>query len=100
MSTLRNALLRRSREIISDPACWTPSPAARDELRRTVSPRSTDARMFSGLGALTRAAYERGLSDSWLFDIVKPPTMKEVIQANDKGHAAVLACLERLQNNA
>ena len=96
MSPLRKDLALRAHEIINDPACWTPSAAARDHQHRTVSPRSSDATTFCGLGALTRAAHERGLSDRWLIDIFDASTLTKVVRANDDGHSAVLACLKQL----
>lgn len=99
MKSLRKAIATRAREIIHDPVCWTHSTAARDGLCRAVSPKSTDAQKFCGFGALTRAVHERGLSDRWLVEIFNALALTEVIYANDQqGHSAVLAFLERLEN--
>ncbi len=99
MNSLRKALVNRACEIIRDPACWTQSVAARDQLGRAVSPQSTEARKFCAFGALTRAVHERGLPDRWLIELFNALALTHVIHANDtEGHAAVLACLERLEN--
>ena len=101
MSTLRKALVRRACEIIRDPASWTQFVAARDQLSRAVSPQSTEAKKFCAFGALTRAAHESGLPDRWLVEIFNALALTQLIHANDRqGHAAVLACLEGLENHA
>jgi hypothetical protein len=99
MNSLRQSLTRKAREIISDPACWIPSTAAVDQHSRPVSPQSPDAQKFCGFGALTRALHEQGLPDRWLVEIFNPPALTQLIRANDQGHSAVLACLERLEND-
>ena len=97
MSTLRNSLASRACDIIRDPGGWTQLTAARDHLSRAVSPRSPEAKRFCGFGALARAAHERDLSDLWLVEIFRCPTLTRLIEANDReGHAAALAYLERL----
>jgi hypothetical protein len=97
MTSLRQALVRRACEIIRDPACWTQSTAARDQLSRAVSPQSAEATKFCGFGALLKAAHERGLSDRWLVEIFNALALTQVIHANDRqGHTAVLACLQGL----
>jgi hypothetical protein len=97
VNTLGNSLVSRACDIIRDPGCWTQLTAARDHLSRAVSPRSPEAKMFCGFGALARAAHERDLSDRWLVEIFRCPGLTRLIEANDReGHAAVLTYLERL----
>src|SRR5271169_2414209 len=97
MNGLANNLVSRAYNLIRDPKCWTQLTAARDHLSRAVSPCSPEAQKFCGFGALTRAAHERDLSDLWLVEIFRCPALTRLIEANDReGHAAVLACLERL----
>ena len=99
MNSLRKAIASRACEIIHDPGCWTHSTAAVDQHSRPVSPQSPDAQKFCGFGALTRAVHERGLPDRWLVEIFNALALTEVIRANQQGHSAVLACLERLEND-
>ena len=97
MNTLCNSLVSRACDIIREPGCWTQLSAARDHLARGVSPRSPEAKMFCGFGALARAAHERGLSELWLLEIFRCPALARLIELNDsEGHAAVLTCLEQL----
>ena len=97
MSVLAKNLLSRAYNLVRDPKCWTQFTAARDHLSRAVSPRSPEARMFCGFGALARAAHERNLSEQSLAEIFPMPVLTRLIQMNDReGHAAVLAYLERL----
>jgi hypothetical protein len=97
MTALGKGLVGRACEIISDPACWTQSTAARDQRGRAVSARSNKATMFCAFGALTKAAHECGLSDRWLVEIFNVPALTQLIRANDsENHAAVLALLKRL----
>jgi hypothetical protein len=101
VNSLRKAIASRAREIIHDPECWTQSASARDGLSRAVSPQSTDAKTFCGFGALEKAVQERGLPDRWLVEIFNALALTQVIHANDRqGHAAVLACLERIADQA
>ena len=97
MNTLGNSLVSRAYDIIREPGCWTQLSAARDHLSRAVSPRSPEAKMFCGFGALTRAAHERDLSELWLLEIFRCPALARLIEMNDsEGHAAVLTYLEHL----
>jgi len=97
MNTLADSLVSRAHNLIRDPKCWTQLTAARDHLSRAVSPRSPEAKMFCGFGALARAAHERNLSEQSLAEIFPIPALTRLIQMNDReGHAAVLAYLERL----
>jgi hypothetical protein len=98
VNSLRKRIASRAREIISDPACWTHSTAAVDQHSRPVSPQSTDAQQFCGFGALTRAVHEQGLPDRWLVEIFNALSLTQLIRANQQGHSAVLAFLERLEN--
>jgi len=99
VDSLRRDLVRRAREIISDPACWTQSTAARDQQSRSVRPLSAEAKSFCGFGALTRALHERGLTDRWLIEIFNALALTQLIRTNDdRGHAAVLAFLVQLEN--
>lgn len=92
MTTLRKDLIRRAREIIHDPASWTQSTAARDDLRRAVNPRSDRAKSFCVFGALTKAADELGLSDQWVADLFHPSKLSELIRANDsQDHVALMS---------
>lgn len=98
MPALRKALIRRAREIIQDPACWTQSAAARDQLQRAISPRSNDAKKYCAIGALDKAAQERGLSDRWLVELFSVLTLSQVIRVNDsQDHSAILALLDQLE---
>jgi len=97
VNMLANSLASRARDIIREPECWTQLTAARDYVSRAVSPRSPEAKMFCGFGALARAAHERDLSELWLIEIFRCPALTRLIEANDsEGHAAVLAYLEHL----
>jgi hypothetical protein len=99
--SLRQALTRRARELIRDPACWTQSAAARDRQSRAVNPRSTEATRFCGFGALSKAIHEHGLPERWLIDTFDALALTELIHANDRlGHPAVMACLKRLEDKA
>jgi hypothetical protein len=98
VTSLRKDLIRRAREIIHDPASWTQSTAARDDLRRAVNPRSDRAKSFCVFGALTKAADELGLSDRWLVDLFDPSLLSELIRANDsQDHVALLSLLGQLE---
>ncbi len=98
MPSLRKALIRRAREIIQDPACWTQWTAARDHLQRATSPRSNDAKMYCAFGALDKAVKECGLSDRWLVELFNVFALSQVIRANDsQDHSAVLALLNQLE---
>lgn len=98
MSGLHKALVRRAREIIQDPACWTQTVAARDQLQRAISPRSDEARKFCAVGALAKAANEHGLSDRWLVELFNALTLSQLIRANDsQSHTAILALLDQLE---
>jgi len=100
MDSLRQALTTRAREIISDPACWTQSAAARDALSRPVSPASAEATTFCGYGALMRALHERGLPDRWLVEVFNTAALTQLIRSNDGGtHADALASLHALSGN-
>jgi hypothetical protein len=95
---LDKKLIRRAREIIQDPACWTQSTAARDDLLRAVNPRSDKATSFCVFGALTKAAGELGLSDRWLADLFNPSLLSQLISANDSlDHASLMSLLKRLE---
>ena len=86
-------------KIISDPACWTQSTAARDHQSRSVRPLSAEAKSFCGFGALMRALHECGLTDRWLIEIFNALALTQLIRTNDdRGHAAVLAFLVQLEN--
>ena len=50
------AVVRRAREIIADPARWTPALRAVDASGLEVNGRHAKAVRFSGVGALDRAA--------------------------------------------
>jgi hypothetical protein len=98
LDTLDKKLIRRAREIIQDPVCWTQTTAARDDLRRAVSPRSDEARSFCVFGALTKAAHEMGLSDRWLADLFDAPLLSQLVRVNDsRDHATLIGLLERLE---
>lgn len=98
LSTLCKDLIRRARKIIQDPACWTRTIAARDDLQRAVSPRSDRARSFCVFGALTKAADEIGLSDRWLADLFDASLLSELVRANDsQDHATLMDLLERVE---
>jgi hypothetical protein len=99
VNSLRQSLTRKAQEIISDPARWTHSTAALDQHSRPVKPQSPDAQKFCGFGALTRAVHEQGLPDRWLIEIFNALALTQLIRANEQGHSAVLACLERLEND-
>jgi hypothetical protein len=100
MSAFSKSLIRRAREIIQDPACWTQTAAARDHLRRAVSPRSGEARSFCIFGAITKAADEIGLSDRWLADLFDPSLLSKLIRMNDKqDHAKLIELLEQLERD-
>jgi hypothetical protein len=95
---LHKSLIRRAREIIRDPACWTQTTAARDDLQQAVSPRSDKARSFCAFGALTKAADEIGLSDRWLADLFDVSVLSQLVRANDsQDHAALMSLLNRLE---
>jgi hypothetical protein len=101
VTALRKTLIRRAREIIRDPTCWTQTTAARDQLWQAVSPRSDKARMFCAYGALAKAAHEQELSDRSLVELFDPPTLSQLIRINDSRHLpAVLAFLEQLEKES
>jgi hypothetical protein len=98
-SNMQKTLIRRARELIQDPACWTQTTLARDHLSQSVSPRSGAASAFCVFGALTRAAHEHGISDTWLAELFDASLLSQLIHANDgQDHAAVLALLEHLES--
>ena len=101
VNSLRKAIATRACEIIREPERWTQSASAHDNLSQSVSPQSTNATKFCGFGALEKAVQERGLPDRWLVEIFNALALTQVIHANDtQGHAAVLACLERIATEA
>ena len=98
MST-ETEVLRRAREIISDPTKWTQGTYARDKYGHRAEPDSPAASRWDALGAITRASKELGVREGIgagsvdrLITIAKGP----VSTINDnQGHAAVLALFDK-----
>jgi hypothetical protein len=93
---LASDIARRAREIIHDPASWTPTASARDESGAAVSPLSPGATKFCGLGALVKAAHELRFSERWLVDIFGASPLGDLVRSNHLGHVEVLAHLAKL----
>lgn len=94
------SVLKRAREIISDPSKWTTSSYARDKNGDITSPNYDDAVCFCSLGAVRRAARELGQS-SWDAQTRLESVAKKlfhgytVVDVNDAmGHDSVIAMFD------
>jgi hypothetical protein len=95
------AVIRRAREIISDPVKWTQGSFARDKYGNTIEPISPYACRWCALGAIARAAKDLDVRPGdgaaavdRLYDI--SDGMRTVVSINDNaGHAAILALFDK-----
>jgi hypothetical protein len=93
-------VLRRAREIISDPGRWTQGTFARDEDGNSCDPRDDFACRWCALGAVTKAAVILGADDgigSGAVDLLyEAQPLATVVAINDiQGHEAILALFDR-----
>jgi hypothetical protein len=101
------AIIRRAREIISDPEHWTQCAAARDAEGNEVSPLSSSAVCFCAIGSLERATDEvhprkEHPTTNWnalvrakniIYDMA---AHRGIVEVNDiEGHAAVLSLFDK-----
>jgi len=98
VQSLRQDLIRRAYDIIRDPACWTRSGAARDELSRPISPISSDARVLRLWRALEGAPRARAPRALGRTDFDTPALTHH--QNDAKGHADVLALLRSMADDS
>lgn len=95
--TLEIAILRRAREIISDPAKWTQGAFARDSQGSMIPPNHTAACSWCAIGALSRAAFELKAPPGFgagALDMLG--ALRPLNDINDEeGHAAVLDLFDK-----
>jgi hypothetical protein len=93
------AIIRRAREIISDPKRWTQGTYARDKDGAAIHPYDDSATCWCALGALARAAIELNAQPgdgSAATDRLINCSQRFVGSVNDHdGHAAVLSLFDK-----
>jgi hypothetical protein len=102
MDSTELQILRRARELISDPERWTTELAARDECNGSVAPWDESAVCWCAVGAMERAAHDLGVrvsSNAYSAAMERLYALSphnSVVQVNDvEGHAAVLALFDK-----
>lgn len=101
MSSTEIAIIRRAREIISDPESWTSGTYARDDQGQSVDPDHRSACRWCALGAIARAAIELDAQPGdgaaavdRLYEAAE--NMQTVVTTNDQlGHAATLSLFDK-----
>jgi len=92
-------VIRRAREIISDPTKWTQGTYARDKYGNCTDPGMENACRWCALGAVVQASIELGVDDgigSASVDRLIDAAGGPVTTINDnQGHAAVLALFDK-----
>jgi hypothetical protein len=95
------AIIRRAREIISDPEKWTTHEGARDACNNPVSAVSKAAVCWCAAGALDRAAAELGYLGGCEWGraaerLCELTPNNSIVEVNDEeGHAAVLSLFDK-----
>jgi hypothetical protein len=103
MSSVEIAILRRAREIISDPEKWTQGTYARDGYEAPIDPGDGLACCWCALGAIAKAAIEMNAQPgdgSAAVDKLQVLAGSPVCSLNDHGprfeaHAAVLSLFDK-----
>ena len=100
MSSVHVQVLRKARELISDPARWTQGAYARDESGFEVSSTWEAACCWCALGAIIKTAREMkarvGVTTDVISTLYRHSAGRPVFEVNDKeGHAAVLALFDK-----
>lgn len=90
-------ILRKARDLITDPAHWTQGESARNQYGEMVYPNSNTAVCWCAAGAISRAAYTEEYSDQCAAErLLNACCAGDFINYNDSHtHAEVLALFDK-----